>query len=69
MGIYGSLSLKDWFMGEYIKRIGKQPDLGKSCLRLNPNQLIPYDLIDELICKICVADWISAVEAMTAAKI
>jgi uncharacterized protein YdhG (YjbR/CyaY superfamily) len=63
MGIYGSPPLKAWFTEEYRKRTGKNPDLGKSCLRLNPDRPIPYDLIGELLRKITVEDWIANVEA------
>ena len=65
MGIYGSPALKDWFISEYVKRTGRKPDMGKSCLHLNPNQLIPYDLIGELMRKISVDDWVKSVESVT----
>jgi len=68
MGIYGNTELHTWFTEEYRQRTGKKPDLGKSCLRLNPNQAIPYDLIGELIRKISVKDWINAVESVTSNK-
>jgi hypothetical protein len=63
MGIYGSAPLKEWFSEEYRKRTGYKPDLGKSCLRLNPNRTIPYDLIGELMRKITVEEWIANVES------
>jgi len=58
MGIYADANLQKWFVDEFIRRTGKKPDMGKSCLRLNPNQTIPYDLIGELMRKISVDDWI-----------
>jgi hypothetical protein len=63
MGIYADAALRSWFMEEFTKRTGKKPDMGKSCLRLNPNHLVPYVLIGELMRKISVAEWIERVEA------
>jgi uncharacterized protein YdhG (YjbR/CyaY superfamily) len=65
MGIYADMALRTWFLEEFAKRVGRKPDMGKSCLRLNPKQAIPYDLIGELIRKISVKDWIDAVESVS----
>lgn len=62
MGMYAKPGLHEWFEEEYAKRVGKKPDLGKSCLRFRPTQDIPYDLLAELFRKITVDEWISMVD-------
>lgn len=63
MGIYADEALRLWFIEEFTKQTGKKPDMGKSCLRLNPNHLVPYVLIGELMRKISVTEWIHKVES------
>lgn len=62
MGIYTTDSLMDWFVDEYKKRMGTEPDLGKSCIRFKKIDDIPYDLIGELCTKMNVNEWISIYE-------
>lgn len=62
MGIYSDESLKSWFTSEYKKRVGKEPDIGKSCIRLKKSESIPYDLIGELVTKMSADDWVSLYE-------
>lgn len=64
MGMYAKPGLHEWFEEEYGKRVGKKPDLGKSCLRFRPKQDIPYDLLAELFQKITVDEWISMVDSI-----
>lgn len=62
MGMYAIPGLYEWFVNEYTHRVGKAPDLGKSCLRFRPKQSIPYDLIGELFQKITVDQWIEVAD-------
>lgn len=62
MGMYAIPGLYEWFVNEYTHKVGKAPDLGKSCLRFRPKQSIPYDLIGELFQKITVDQWIEVAD-------
>lgn len=62
MGIYSDESLNSWFTSEYKKRVGRKPDMGKSCIRFKNFESIPYDLIGELVTKMSAEDWISLYE-------
>ncbi|TFG84064.1 MAG: DUF1801 domain-containing protein [Erysipelotrichales bacterium] len=64
MGLYADTTLNAWFKEAYRSEVGKAPDLGKACLRLNPAQEIPYDLIGDLVSKITVEAWIAMVESV-----
>ncbi|WP_341481956.1 DUF1801 domain-containing protein [Christiangramia sediminis] len=61
-GVYANKEMHDWFVSEYIKRTGKKPDMGKSCLRLKNMDNIPFELIGELSSKISPQQWISTYE-------
>ena len=62
MGIYSDESLNSWFTSEYKQRVGRKPDMGKSCIRLKNSESIPYELIGELVTKMSAEDWISLYE-------
>ncbi|MEO7982979.1 MAG: DUF1801 domain-containing protein [Bacteroidota bacterium] len=58
MGVYADIKLAKWFVNEYAKAgIGKL-DMGKSCIRFNNPEKIPYKLIGELVAKMTPDDWI-----------
>ena len=59
MGIYVDKKLYDWFVAEYPKHAKTKLDMGKSCIRFKKIDDIPYLLIEELVRKITVKDWIS----------
>ena len=62
MGIYANEELFEWFFTEYKSRFNKKPGMGKSCIRFkNPDQ-IPFDLLEQLMKKITVTEWISTYE-------
>jgi len=63
MGLYADPELTLWFQEEYKKIVGKKADMGKSCIRLKKIEQIPFDLIEELITKITVKDWINTYES------
>jgi hypothetical protein len=64
MGIYSDKKLHEWFLMEYPRFSKKKPDVGKSCIRFNNMNDIPYPLIGELAAKITPGDWISLYEKM-----
>jgi hypothetical protein len=62
MGIYVDKAILDWFTGEYPKHCPTRLDMGKSCIRFKKPELMPYDLIGELVKKISVEQWIETYE-------
>jgi len=64
MGIYADPKLLQWFVSEYTNRGKAKLDMGKSCIRFKKPELIPYDLIGELVKKVSVKDWIDTYESM-----
>lgn len=63
MGIYCEKNLLDWFVNEYPKHTNEKLDMGKSCIRFKKPDQIPYKLIEELVTKIDVKQWIELYEA------
>ena len=61
-GMYAKKELYDWFVAEYPKHSKYKLDMGKSCVRFKKNDDIPYDLIEELMAKMSVEEWISIYE-------
>ncbi len=64
MALYGDKQLYDWFVTEYPKHCKSKLDMGKSCVRFNKLDDIPFDLIGELLSRITVEDWIKMYEKM-----
>ncbi len=64
MGIYSIPELLDWFQTEWADRNLGKLDMGKSCIRLNKMDQIPYDLLGELASKVSVEEWIAIYEKM-----
>lgn len=62
MGIYAEPKLMDWFKSEFPKHSSRKLDMGKSCIRFKNPQLIPYELLGELVRKMSVAEWIALYE-------
>jgi hypothetical protein len=58
MGLYAKPELLEWFKKEYPKHCAAKLDMGKSCIRFKKPEIIPFDLIQQLIKKISVSDWI-----------
>ncbi len=58
MGLYGSSDLTDWFVKEYPKHCKNKLDMGKCCVRFKKPEQIPFKLIEELIKKITVEEYI-----------
>jgi uncharacterized protein YdhG (YjbR/CyaY superfamily) len=62
MGIYAKPELLKWFTDEFPKHSKYKLDMGKSCIRFkNPDQ-IPFALIEELVKKMTVSDWVTLYE-------
>ncbi len=62
MGIYANPNILEWFVAEYPKHTKAKLDMGKSCIRFNKMDDIPYKLLTELATKISVNDWIETYE-------
>lgn len=62
MGIYAQKDLYDWFTKEFPKYAKRKLDMGKSCIRFKYMDDIPYELIEELVKKMTVDDWITVYE-------
>ncbi|MEH6537012.1 MAG: DUF1801 domain-containing protein [Psychroserpens sp.] len=62
MGMYAKKELYDWFVSEYPKHCKYKLDMGKSCVRFKKIDDIPYDLIEQLIGKMSVDEWIDIYE-------
>jgi len=63
MGIYADPDLLKWFQTEFPKHSKQKLDMGKSCIRFNKIDDIPYDLIGQLMKKITVQQWIERYES------
>jgi uncharacterized protein YdhG (YjbR/CyaY superfamily) len=63
MGIYADKGLLDWFVEEYPKHVKTKLDMGKGCIRFKKPELIPYDLIGQLVSKMSPEQWIAVYEA------
>ena len=62
MGMYADKKLLQWFNTEYPKHTKAKLDMGKSCIRFKKVDQIPYKLIEELVKKMTVKDWITIYE-------
>lgn len=63
MGIYTSPELMTWFTKEWEKRDLGKLDMGKSCVRFKKPDLMPFDLIGELVERMSVQEWIDLYES------
>lgn len=63
MGIYATPALMEWFVAEYPKHNKRKLDMGKSCIRFKKVEEIPYALIEELVQKMSVEEWVHIYEA------
>lgn len=61
-GIYNDEELLAWFKVEYPKYIKTKLNMGKSCIRFNPNKPLPLELIGELCQKMSLERWIQLYE-------
>jgi hypothetical protein len=63
MGLYADKDLHDWFVAEYPKHSRTKLDMGKSCVRFKKPEVIPFDLIAELVSKMTPDEWIALYES------
>lgn len=64
MGIYADPKLMEWFISEYPKHSSQKLDMGKSCIRFKNLTQIPFELIEKLISKMSVDEWIQCYETL-----
>jgi len=62
-GMYAKKELYDWFVAEYPKYATHKLDMGKSCIRFKKMDDIPYDLIEQLLGKMSIREWIDIYES------
>lgn len=62
MGMYADPKLSNWFIEQYPLHAKTKLDMGKSCIRFKKMNDIPYDLIEQLVSKMTVQDWIALYE-------
>lgn len=67
MGLYEEGDLLNWFLEEFAKT-GYKLDMGKCCVRFKNMEKIPYKLIEELVTKVTVNQWIETYEKLYKSK-
>ncbi len=63
-GLYTNKALMEWFTREYPKYSSMRIDMGKSCIRFKKVDQIPYKLIEKLVARVGVHDWIKLYESV-----
>lgn len=61
-GMYAKKELHEWFVAAYPKHCKYKLDIGQSCVRFKKIDGIPYDLIEQLLSKMSVEEWIAVYE-------
>lgn len=59
MGIYMNPELLSWFQEQHPKHSKYKLDMGKSCIRFKKIDVLPFELIGELMAKISVEGYIA----------
>jgi len=59
LGLYANQALLERFAGEYAALTGRRPDMGKSCIRFNQPERIPFELIGKMASWISADDWVA----------
>lgn len=62
LGLTMDPALSAWFVSEYTKQMPTKLNMGKSCIRFNNVNTIPLQLIEELVSKQTVADYLALYE-------
>ena len=62
-GLYAKKELYNWFVAEYPKHCKYKLDIGKSCIRFKKIEDVPYNLIEELLSKMTIEEWIAIYES------
>ena len=63
MGVYSKPELLSWFVEEFPKHSKRKLNMGKSCIRYNNSNHIPFDLIVQLMQRITFQEWIETYES------
>jgi len=63
MGIYSKPELLSWFVEGFLKHSKRKLNMGKSCIRYNNSNHIPFDLIVQLMQRIIFQEWIETYES------
>jgi hypothetical protein len=63
MGIYAIPELLSWFVKEFPKHSKRKLNMGKSCIRFNNPNHIPFELIAQLMREITPSEWIEMYES------
>lgn len=64
MGLYANPTLMEWFVAEYPKHCSQKLDMGKSCIRFNKWDQIPFELMGQLMQKMSAEEWIQMYERL-----
>ncbi|EUJ42182.1 DUF1801 domain-containing protein [Brochothrix campestris] len=62
LGLTLDTALFDWFVSEYAKVMPTKLNIGKSCIRFTNVNTIPIDLIEQLVRKLTVVDYLTLYE-------
>ena len=63
MGVYSKPELLSWFVEEFPKHCKRKLNMGKSSIRFNNPNHIPFDLIAQLMRRITPQEWIETYES------
>ncbi|MGM0396994.1 MAG: DUF1801 domain-containing protein [Bacillota bacterium] len=63
-GIYVMPELEKWFREEYAKRVDTKLDMGKSCIRFRNPRKIPFELLEELLRRVTVEEYLEAYKGL-----
>ena len=58
-GLYVDSELMTWFQQAYAEQVPQKLDMGKSCIRFKKPELIPFELIGELMRQRTVDQWVA----------
>jgi len=63
-GLYVDSELMTWFQQAYAEQVPHKLDMGKSCIRFKRPELIPFELIGELMQQRTVEQWVTCYESV-----
>jgi len=63
MGIYAIPELLSWFVKGFPKHSKRKLNMGKSCIRFNNPNHIPFELIAQLMREITPSEWVEMYES------
>lgn len=58
-GLYCVDGLVEDFMDQYMTQVGKNPNMGKACVRFKESDVLPLELIGNMIAKVSVDEYIA----------